>query len=547
MAVRREKATTTESELLAQPASLSTLQIGRANDAAELEADRFASALLQDLSARPLTLQRSASTATDRLGGTAVDRATESRIRAAGSGMAVPEHLRTATAERTGADVGKVRVHVGREADQLSRSLDATAFTVGNDMFFSDGAYRPGTREGDSLIAHELGHVVQQHGGAQRKIRRFLGLGKKEQTPLEKAKKANEKSKEIPVTGKDLEKQVKLLEKTVALLHKETRSKTSESRAAALMIRSAATRIVFELENGPNPPAKHIQRLKRVVDAANAVTIRAHVHREKNAADDKALQDDAARVAATKQQAEAIYVQAGRRELEPDKNFKSLSNPARSLAFNDVGKQFNQENVDRAKRWRDHAKALGIPEAEAAAIATFTENDYSYINPATANNDTWLKAATPNMRAGTRSAAKEEGALHTAMALQGLAKVPVWTGTSYRGQSDPPGLFAKNFRINKDRSVRIVDRTYQCNSLVSRSRELRVAENFVATTDAGEGTVKVLFEAVLTNGRDIEGFSLKEHEAEVVTLPGAKFAIVSAEMKVVRGRDTVWVKMQQVS
>ncbi|MDQ4048465.1 MAG: DUF4157 domain-containing protein, partial [Actinomycetota bacterium] len=38
------------------------------------------------------------------------------------------------------------------------------AFTVGSDVFFAAGEYRPGTPAGDELIAHELTHVVQQRG-----------------------------------------------------------------------------------------------------------------------------------------------------------------------------------------------------------------------------------------------------------------------------------------------------------------------------------------------------------------------------------------------
>src|SRR5204863_4987681 len=39
------------------------------------------------------------------------------------------------------------------------------AVTRGAEVHFRAGAYRPGTPEGDWLIAHELAHVVQQQGG----------------------------------------------------------------------------------------------------------------------------------------------------------------------------------------------------------------------------------------------------------------------------------------------------------------------------------------------------------------------------------------------
>jgi hypothetical protein len=63
-----------------------------------------------------------------------------------------------------GADLSAVRVHTGAGADALSRSIDATAFTVGQDIFFSSGSYRPERPPGRELLAHELTHVVQQQG-----------------------------------------------------------------------------------------------------------------------------------------------------------------------------------------------------------------------------------------------------------------------------------------------------------------------------------------------------------------------------------------------
>jgi hypothetical protein len=50
----------------------------------------------------------------------------------------------------------------------LNQSIQAKAFTTGQDVFFRQGAYDPGSRGGQELIAHELTHVVQQNGGAVR-------------------------------------------------------------------------------------------------------------------------------------------------------------------------------------------------------------------------------------------------------------------------------------------------------------------------------------------------------------------------------------------
>jgi hypothetical protein len=63
-----------------------------------------------------------------------------------------------------GESLADVRVHTGDGAAALARAVSARAFTVGSDVFFAPGEYRPGGHEGDELIAHELAHVVQQRG-----------------------------------------------------------------------------------------------------------------------------------------------------------------------------------------------------------------------------------------------------------------------------------------------------------------------------------------------------------------------------------------------
>ena len=80
-------------------------------------------------------------------GGRPLDRSLSRRLESAGGG-----------------GLDDVRVHVGQQAEQLARAVQARAFTVGNDIFFGAGEYRPGTADGDQLIAHEVAHVAQQRG-----------------------------------------------------------------------------------------------------------------------------------------------------------------------------------------------------------------------------------------------------------------------------------------------------------------------------------------------------------------------------------------------
>ncbi|MGB1277821.1 MAG: DUF4157 domain-containing protein, partial [Nannocystaceae bacterium] len=70
-------------------------------------------------------------------------------------------------------DLSGVRVHTGPRADRLNHALYARAFTVGNDMFFRGGMFRPNSRSGQELIAHEVTHTLQQTSGPP-VIQRFI-------------------------------------------------------------------------------------------------------------------------------------------------------------------------------------------------------------------------------------------------------------------------------------------------------------------------------------------------------------------------------------
>jgi Domain of unknown function (DUF4157) len=69
-----------------------------------------------------------------------------------------------------GADLSGVRVHTDAQSDRLNRSIQACAFTTGQDVFFQQGAYQPGSRGGKELISHELTHVVQQSREEMQKL-----------------------------------------------------------------------------------------------------------------------------------------------------------------------------------------------------------------------------------------------------------------------------------------------------------------------------------------------------------------------------------------
>jgi hypothetical protein len=84
-----------------------------------------------------------------------------------GIGHSLDSRVQSQMSSAFGYDFSGVRVHADSRADRLSSDLQARAFTVGSDVAFASGEYRPGTLIGDALIAHELAHVVQQGGGSK--------------------------------------------------------------------------------------------------------------------------------------------------------------------------------------------------------------------------------------------------------------------------------------------------------------------------------------------------------------------------------------------
>lgn len=81
-------------------------------------------------------------------------------------GRPLDQQTRKTMADRFQFDFGRVRVHDDALAARSASAVSALAYTVGRDIAFAAGQYSPGTVEGRRLLAHELTHVVQQHGSA---------------------------------------------------------------------------------------------------------------------------------------------------------------------------------------------------------------------------------------------------------------------------------------------------------------------------------------------------------------------------------------------
>ncbi|MFC9944565.1 eCIS core domain-containing protein [Streptomyces pratensis] len=95
----------------------------------------------------------------------AASRAPEPKNIVSGAGHPLDLGVRRELEEQLGHDFSRVRLHTGRDAGTLTEMLGADAVAVGQDIFFREGAYRPGTQDGRRLLAHELLHTVQNPHG----------------------------------------------------------------------------------------------------------------------------------------------------------------------------------------------------------------------------------------------------------------------------------------------------------------------------------------------------------------------------------------------
>jgi Domain of unknown function (DUF4157) len=79
-----------------------------------------------------------------------------------GRGSPLPRSVRSFFEPRFGADFNQVRVHTNSRAAETAKSINARAFTIGENIAFGTGQYSPESHGGRQLLAHELTHVMQQ-------------------------------------------------------------------------------------------------------------------------------------------------------------------------------------------------------------------------------------------------------------------------------------------------------------------------------------------------------------------------------------------------
>ncbi len=107
-------------------------------------------------------------------GSAAGDAVTDQVNTTKGSGSNMDSPTQSFMENRFGTDFSYVKIHTGDYAVQMSRELNAQAFTVGSDIYFNSGKYNPSSDSGKHLLAHELTHTVQQGGGTHSEVQRKI-------------------------------------------------------------------------------------------------------------------------------------------------------------------------------------------------------------------------------------------------------------------------------------------------------------------------------------------------------------------------------------
>ena len=89
----------------------------------------------------------------------------ESQIQSAkGGGRPLATNTQTSMGQAFNADFSGIKIHTDSRSDHLNQSIQARAFTTGQDIFFRQGEYNPNSSGGQELLAHELTHTIQQSG-----------------------------------------------------------------------------------------------------------------------------------------------------------------------------------------------------------------------------------------------------------------------------------------------------------------------------------------------------------------------------------------------
>ncbi len=228
------------------------------------------------------------------------------------------------------------------------------------------------------------------------------------------------------------------------------------------------------------------------------------------------------RLAITKKGSHEIYQNDIAASAKDSGGFEALSEYSKLYG--------TKERSDKKESRAEMNDKYGLTDAEFSAILVYSAQDFQYINPSTANSASWLEKQKKdnkdeNFAKVDDKTVKEEGSLHTALAMQGMAKLPRYVGEAYRGARQSPEDFAKEFAVGKE--VRFTN-------LKSTSVDKSVAVDFIfglgtGTPPRAEQSVASLVIYDDPGGVDIGKIAIQQKEKEVLVAPGTTFQVTSIQ------------------
>lgn len=554
--------------------------VGDANDSAERRADaaadrglsvlRAGTSRLPNSASAPVgtgsRIQRSATGSTIGRAGGEVDTSTARELDGAiGRGRRFAPDVQDRIRRATGHDVGDVNLHTDTRADRLARSMQANAFTVDRDVFFASGQFRPDTDDGMHTILHESAHLAEGARGVQRQViqRRMstrpedLDGSFKHHTGVRGITKSMS-SDEIPKirnalkryhatkpgSPRELEELQILLKLGDEWLRKHAKVQSSSDQAGMELIDSIRTQAGMEYGK-IQAEAVYMAAGKAGGATQKGPGALANLTNH-HAFTDSTLYEDRTKSAANKRNE-----YSGGKHQEADERRAQLAGELRA------------PNAEQDKRLTEAMETL--TPAEYAALHTYTGGDYTYINPNVGGwgkgkmdtsvgpiklpNGQFLKkqdgtdwshtgandAVGTDGRTGKQNRERyEEAGLHAGLTMQAFAKLPLWTGTTFRGMAmstDFLGLLSKS--------------SYQAHDFWSTSESVTVSKGFVSLA-AGmnpDATKAAICRITVTNGRDVSRISEAPKELEILLPPGSTYKIAKPT-KLVRGRDDAMIQQE---
>ncbi|WP_434684956.1 eCIS core domain-containing protein [Pseudanabaena minima] len=418
--------------------------------------------------------------------------------RAKGSGQPLDPNLQTKMGQVMGSDFSRVKIHTDAQSDQLNQSIQAKAFTTGQDVFFSQGAYNPKSKAGQELIAHELTHVVQQD--SNQSIQRKIDFKPEKLSGMvsTKAKIAST----FTADGLSTLQRIKLVLKEY--------SKINDPKVEANMLAFLKSQSELWLAQHKYTKTKK--------------------GRQKTALIDELLQSVIA------EQASIARAENYNQDLK-DNKFQFLTPGSKDYRATDDQSQHPAADL---------AKKYGLLEGEMRAIRMYAGNEYIYINPIIADNDAWLnsqlskyldmhrdydtnempekfrdKNTFDQFSNDEQARFKEEAHMHADVAVSGLKKLPNIVKQCFRGL----GLSEAEFRAQYEDKV---GQTINFPSFSSTSRDILTAKGFAEANSRAQGRVGILLKMNVKFGKDINKIS-GAGESEVLLLPNAQFKIDTIE------------------